>query len=140
MTKEVQINPNERAVLEILAEAYAPEEWGAYGFKGLSQTTKLDVKIVRRACRSLARKGLSVYERTLWNDDGPAGAGYRASEQGAALISPCDICGKLATYDYEVDENGKPSYDDQDGRHVRECETHYKQSAERKIAKQEALL
>src|SRR5437870_300515 len=81
---------------------YSPDEWGAYGFKGLVSQTKLEVPQVRRACRSLAKKGFAKFERTLWNEeDGqPAGAGYRATEEGAAYITPCDLCGKRATYDY----------------------------------------
>ena len=130
MQTKPTINENERKVLEILAEAYSPDEWGAYAFASLSRQTKLEVKQVRRACRSLAKKGLAVYERTLWNDDGPAGAGYRASEEGAALIDPCDLCGKRAVYDYEVDEKGEMAITTE-GRRIRECEEHYKQSAAR---------
>lgn len=128
-----QINEKERKVLAILAEAYEPDEWGAYAFKSLSLQTKLEVKEVRRACRSLAKKGLAQYERTLWNEDtGPCGAGYRATEEGAALISPCDMCGVRATYDYRVDEKGEMFMGFASKtplRRVRECENHYKASA-----------
>lgn len=130
MIERPKVNEKELAILKILAEAYSPDEWGAYAFASLSRQTKLEVKDVRRACRSLAKKGLAQYERSLWNDDGPAGAGYRATEEGAAFISPCDICGKRATYDYNVEQDGSwTSNDDEKTRHVLECDDHYKQSA-----------
>lgn len=117
-------------MLEILGEAYHPEEWGAYAFASLSRQTKLTIPEVRRACRSLAKKGLAKFEQVLWNDDGPAGAGYRATEEGAALISPCDICGKRAVYDYNVEEDGTFTMnDDEKTRHVQECEEHHGVSA-----------
>lgn len=131
MKKEITINDKERKVLVVLAEAYQPDEWGAYAFKSLASQTKLEIKDVRRACRSLAKKGLARYERVLWNEDtGPAGAGYRATEEGAAFISPCDICGQRATYDYRVEADGTQTMnDDENTRDVLECEEHYQQSA-----------
>lgn len=130
MTEKPKVNEKELAILKILAEAYSPDEWGAYAFASLSRQTKLEVKDVRRACRSLAKKGLAQYERSLWNDDGPAGAGYRATEEGAAFISPCDICQKRATYDYWIDEKGEHALSlDPGARHILECDDHYKQSA-----------
>jgi hypothetical protein len=117
-----KVNENERKVLAILAEA----------FDSLARQTKLERNIVRRACRSLAKKGLAKFEQTLWNDDGPAGSGYRATEEGAALITPCDICQKRATYDYWLDPKGEHTIEsDKDARHIRECEEHYQQSANR---------
>lgn len=112
----------------ILADAYQPDEWGAYGFASLSSQTKLEVKDVRRACRSLAKKGLAQYERTLWNEDsGPAGAGYRATEIGAAFVAPCHVCGARATYDYKADSSGKMlrGIEMIAGVRVLECEDHY---------------
>lgn len=42
---------------------------------------------VRRACRSLARKGLAEYHKGLWTEDGePAGAGYCISKVGIAYL------------------------------------------------------
>lgn len=125
----VKINENERKVLEQLAEGYSPDEWSAYYFRGIVAATKMELKEVRRACRSLAKKGLAQYERGLFNQDGEAaGSGYRATEEGAALITPCDICGKRATFDYEIDEKGEQTFN---GRRILECEAHYKQSAAR---------
>lgn len=130
-----KINEKERVVLEVLADSYAPEEWGAYSFAPLSKKTSLDVKEVRRACRSLARKGLAQYERVLVDGDGvPAGAGYRATEEGAALICPCDVCGARATYEYNVEEDGSFTMnDDEKTRLVRECEVHYKHVRDQKL-------
>lgn len=140
-----KVNEKERKILEKLADEWHPDEWHAYSFKSLAKQTEMDVKDVRRACRSLARKGLAVYERVLVDMDGiPAGAGYRASEEGAALISPCDLCQKRASYDYHVDAKGlsdwDKGYDKTTERRVRECEDHYKQSAANPPMKQEALV
>jgi hypothetical protein len=130
---DIKINDNERKVLEQLVEAYDPDEWGAYAFRSLANQTKLDIPQVRRACRSLARKGLAAYERTLWNDDGPAGAGYRATEEGAAFILPCDLCGKRASFDFLVNDKGEQVVLPQEGlRRVRECRAHEEQSPNRK--------
>lgn len=126
----MKINDNERKVLEKLAEDWHPDEWGAYSFAPLSRITKLEIPQVRRACRSLAKKGLAAFERTLIDGDGiPAGAGYRATKEGAGLINPCDLCGKWASYDYSVDDNGQFAWK---GRCVRECDAHYEQSAKKR--------
>ena len=59
-----------------------------YNFRGLSRHTRLKRADVRRACRSLARKGFARYERALWNEDGgPAGAGYGATRAGYDLLT-----------------------------------------------------
>lgn len=142
MKDKIKINENERKVLEKLVEAYEPEEWGAYGFKSLSLITELEIKAVRRSCRSLAKKGLAAYERTLWSDDGPAGAGYRATEKGAEFIEPCDVCGRRATFDYMVDDSGNHELDkgfNRENTHrVRECDDHYKLS--KMIPQQKSLI
>lgn len=138
-------NEKEHKILEKLADEWHPDEWHAYSFKSLAKQTGMEVNEVRRACRSLARKGLAVYERVLVDMDGiPAGAGYRASEEGAALMNPCDLCQKRASYDYHVDAKGlsdwDKGYDKATERRVRECEDHYKQSAANPPMKQEALV
>lgn len=96
----------------------------------------LTIKEVRRACRSLRRKGLSEFHRGLMNDDGEvAGSGYCISRDGEALINPCDICGNKSHYDYVQDAAGVAEYqkgfDANTGRRIRECEEHYKKSAEK---------
>jgi monoamine oxidase len=40
-------------------------------------------KRIRRACRSLARKGLAEFHRGLWRESGePGGSGYGATRAG----------------------------------------------------------
>ena len=78
------MNDTERKVLHSLSDAglnwclpFAPicREWG------------IDRKAVRRACRSLARKGFARFQRGLWSDDGePAGAGYCITDTGKAAF------------------------------------------------------
>jgi hypothetical protein len=82
-----EVNENEKKVLKALAESYYDnDEFGFWGFDGLAKETCLDRKQVRRACRSLRRKGLAQFEKGLWTEDGePAGAGYGATKEGAEL-------------------------------------------------------
>lgn len=136
MTK-ITINEKERIVLEILAEEWSSDS-NCFYFKGilsrLNQRIEGGAKIpimgipeIRRACRSLARKELAQFHRGLFDEDGQvAGSGYCATEKGAAMISPCDVCGELAIYDYEIDEKGEQTFND--GVRVLECEEHYKKS------------
>lgn len=131
MKEVVTVNETERKVLEVLAEGY--DSWGETGywsFDPLSKKTGLDIKQVRRACRSLARKGLAEFMRGLWSDDGPAGAGYGSTRTGASLITPCDVCGDLAMYEYKIDKNGESYFglDTEGIILIRECEEHYKKS------------
>lgn len=131
MNEKIKINENERIVLEVLAEEWNSDS-SCFYFKGILSRLKglkneLDLKQVRRACRSLAKKGLAQFVRGLFDEDGMvAGAGYCATEAGVAMITPCDVCGRLATYDYEVDEKGEQTMND--GQRVLECEEHYKKS------------
>jgi len=94
----MNLNPNEAKVLVELVDAYSSYDGFCFrGFDGISRETGLDRKIVRRACRSLARKGLAEYGRGLWTEDGePAGSGYAATKAGAErakdLPRPCEGC------------------------------------------------
>jgi hypothetical protein len=74
----------DRKVLEALVNSNSDYEgWWYHAFKYIIGQTGLERKVVRRACRSLARKGLAEYGKGLWNDDGePAGAGYAATRAG----------------------------------------------------------
>lgn len=132
----IKLTEIEKKVLEVLAEDYDSSGWdetGFWSFDPLEKKTGIERRKVRLACRSLARKGFAKYMRGLVNLDGEmAGAGYGATEQGAALITPCDICGKLAHYDYPVNEKGEADHFGKDTRRVLECEEHYKKSAEQK--------
>lgn len=106
--KNINLNDNELKVLTYLAEGYDTSGWdetGFYCFKPIEKHTGLDRKAVRRACRSLTRKGFAKYQNALWGEDGPAGAGYGATELGAAYLNPCG-CGELAIYDWWEDSKG----------------------------------
>lgn len=131
---KININANERAVLTALDEATSGQDM-CVSFSYLADEGRT-IKDVRRACRALRRKGLAEFHRGLMNDDGEvAGSGYCISPAGEAFLNPCDICGGRISYDYIIDAAGKhdweKGYDEKTGRHIRECNEHYKQSAER---------
>lgn len=87
---QTKINENERKVLEYIAEEY---DEMAYYFRGIVKHTGLELKQVRRACRSLARKGYAEYRRGLFNEDGmTAGSGYSATREGALIVRGCKDC------------------------------------------------
>lgn len=83
-----KLNADERSVLRALASTFC--DYGGFGFLGfaaISRRAKMDRARTRRACRSLARKGLAEFQRGLWTDDGhPGGSGYGATKAGAALV------------------------------------------------------
>ncbi len=80
----MKLNADERVVLGALADIGS--DFGYLSFAGILARSELkDRKRIRRACRSLARKGLAEYGRALWNDDGPAGSGYCATKAGEAI-------------------------------------------------------
>lgn len=80
-----KINANERKVLKVLVD-YAGD-FGCFPFRPLMQRTRLTRAEVRRACRSLKKKGLAEFARGLCNDDGDfVGAGYGATRLGAEQI------------------------------------------------------
>jgi hypothetical protein len=74
----MNLNSDQRKVLAHLAD----EEDGFWCFGAIMECVRLDRKAVRRACRALARKGLTQYGRGLWTDDGPYGSGYRITTAG----------------------------------------------------------
>lgn len=81
-----RLNDNERQVLGFLASVHNE---GCYSFAGIGEHTGLDRKVIRRACRSLARKGLTEFHRGLWTEDGaPAGSGYGTSKHGYEVVRP----------------------------------------------------
>jgi hypothetical protein len=76
------VNDVERKVLQSLSEAGWGEDW-YLPFAPICDEWGLARNVVRRACRSLARKGLAEFESGLWDEDGePAGSGYTATEAG----------------------------------------------------------
>ena len=92
----MKINDNERKILLFLAdpneETFYEEEAGFWSFAPLMERTGLDRRNVRLACRSLARKGLARFECGLWGEEGPAGAGYSATQLGFDLVHQCHAC------------------------------------------------
>lgn len=82
IASDVRLNANEEKVLAALAASYS-EDFGYIGFAGVSRRTRLSRREVRRACRSLTRKGLAQFARGLWTENGrTAGSGYAATKAG----------------------------------------------------------
>lgn len=81
------ISPTELACLRILAERYDDDEGNCYYFRSIAKETKLEIPLVRKAVRSLARKGLAEYMRGLFDQDGMvAGSGYSCTAAGAEVV------------------------------------------------------
>lgn len=77
----MKLTPNERKVLAFLADNYSLD-MGVYPFAPIMRETGLDRAAVRRACRSLRRKGLTEFHSGCWNYDGePVGSGYCATKR-----------------------------------------------------------
>jgi len=128
MTK-IKINPTEHAVLEVLEANSRRDGELCITFSWIADDAKLALKEVRRACRSLKKKGLAEFYRGLMTEDGEvAGSGYCVSKAGEAYLKPCDVCGDVITYDYAADN----------GAQILECEKHYKQSP--KLTQTQTLL
>lgn len=80
-----RLNEFELKVLESIASV-GDWDFRVRCFEPIQRETGLDRKVVRRACRSLARKGLAKYHRGCWTDEGrPAGSGYGATEKGRLI-------------------------------------------------------
>lgn len=89
MTATKKISLKESEVLRVLATGGA--DFGCFTFKGILSRTvcRLTRSDVRRACRSLKRKGFAEFHHGLWSEDGdPAGAGYRATRSGRFFLEP----------------------------------------------------
>lgn len=85
------MNANEEKILMAMMES--GEDY-YYAFATLASDTRIDRKAVRRACRSLARKGLTKYAKGLWNEDGePCGSGYGLTDEGRVHASGL-LCAK----------------------------------------------
>lgn len=81
------MNANEKQVLMAMLDGGGDYY---YAFAALTAETQLDRKAVRRACRSLARKGLTKFRSGLWNEDGePCGSGYALTPNG--IIDACAL-------------------------------------------------
>lgn len=83
------MSPKETKVLRALVE-HGTDYCGFcfLNFASISDETGFDRKTVRRACRSLTRKGLAEFGKGLWTEDGePAGSGYCATKSGHAALT-----------------------------------------------------
>lgn len=130
---KITLNDNERKVLEVLEEISRPDGEMCVAFNYIMGETKFDRKMVRKACRSLARKGLAAFYRGLMTEDGEvAGSGYSITTAGEAFLKPCDVCGGRITFEYVVDAEGRAEWekdhDEKTAVQIRECETHHKKS------------
>lgn len=78
------VSDRERLLLLAMQEAGASPE-RCFTFAGLANLGALERLHIRRTVRALARKGLALYQRGLWTEDGePAGSGYGLTEAGIA--------------------------------------------------------
>lgn len=83
----MKLNTNERYVLLVLSR-YERDDFGYLNFSQIERKTGLDRKTIRRAVRSLARKGLTEFARGLCNEDGAfAGSGYACTHRGHMVIT-----------------------------------------------------
>ncbi len=65
-------------------------DW-AYPFRSIAKHSGVERHHIRRAVRSLARKGLVVFRKGLFTEDGEvAGSGYALTHTGYLAI--CAIC------------------------------------------------
>lgn len=84
--REMKLNANESKVLAFLADSY-DSDGTHYSFRAISQHVSLNIKEIRRACRSLKKKGLATFASGLWTEDGePAGSGYGATKAGTEAL------------------------------------------------------
>ena len=82
--EQVVLTETERAVLLAMDDLWSDEFCGP--FVSLQRETGLDRRTVRKACRSLAERGLARYMRGLFDDDGRvAGAGYGLTRTGSEM-------------------------------------------------------
>jgi DNA-binding IclR family transcriptional regulator len=81
MTKA--LSPGLQAEANVLAVLREQDgDFGVLNFAEIIICTGLTRPVVRRACRSLARKGFASFHRGCWTEDGrPAGSGYAAARE-----------------------------------------------------------
>ncbi len=85
MTRAPKLNEYEAKVLTVLRDHAG--DFGYLSFATISANTGLERKVVRRACRSLTRKGLAEFARGLCTEDGGmAGSGYAAARVGGVFL------------------------------------------------------
>lgn len=85
---EVKLSERELTVLKAYGESLEDEEEGSAVYMDfIAKKTKLTKKQVKRAVRSLARKGLTELLRGLFDEDGMvAGSGYALTRAGIAYL------------------------------------------------------
>jgi hypothetical protein len=84
--KTIRVSQLEARVLACLLEDSRATGEMCLHFATIEYRTDLERKIVRRACRSLARKGLAEFFKGLCTDDGEfAGAGYCVAPQTSTV-------------------------------------------------------
>jgi len=83
----MKLNENEKKVLAVLVEYTQPNGEMCIGFSWIGDDARIERRLVRLACRSLARKGLSEFYSGLFDEDGKvAGSGYCATKKGFELM------------------------------------------------------
>jgi hypothetical protein len=88
-SRPIKLSQRELCILETLDDAGGPDNYGYLSFRAIASCANLDPKVIRRAVRSLARKGFAQYGKGLWTDDGElAGAGYCCTEAGHNFLFP----------------------------------------------------
>jgi DNA-binding MarR family transcriptional regulator len=86
--KKIRINERERLCLEKLVNDVEDEGWALFMFY-IVEHTGLTIKEVRRALRSLKKKGLAELVRGVMDEDTGmlAGSGYAATRAGIDFLS-----------------------------------------------------
>lgn len=93
----MNVNQNEWSILVALIRlSHAPSEQ-FYPFAPIMNAVSLPRALVRRACRSLKRKGLVEYSNGLTNEDGEfRGAGYAITKEGYEYVRSLNF--RLASF------------------------------------------
>lgn len=82
----VTLTDDEKRVMGALG--HASEDFGCYDFANLSLCLGMPREKVRECCRSLRGKGLVIYHRNVWSEDGEMmGAAYGATSAGRDLVT-----------------------------------------------------
>lgn len=80
------LSENQLKVLKLLAE-YHSADANCLFFSYISKETGIETRLVRLACRAMARKGLTEFVRGLFDEEGmAAGSGYCCTSLGRDVI------------------------------------------------------
>lgn len=81
-----ELSEGELRCLRVLDAHYDSDEPYLY-FRTIAGETNIEIKVVRRLVRRLARLGLAEYMKGLFNEEGrAAGSGYGATQAGRSYI------------------------------------------------------